>query len=580
MNQIANTSQCAITPASRFAGLAPYQPPEYDLEIDLHLDANEGPIQLENKPDHRSHIDFNRIRKYPNAGGLESEIADSFGIQSSRVVLTNGGDDAIDRVCRVVIEPGRAALLHIPTFVMIARAVQLAGGDAKSIQWLEGEFPVDDFVSLIDETVSLVSLVTPNNPTGCVIELESILRVIKKAEMVGALVMIDLAYIEFADIDITQSLLSFDNVVLIRTFSKAYSLAGLRVGYAIGSEETSTWLRSVGSPFPVSSLSLDIASEMFNQRNLVNKSVERIKANRTLLQQSIEKLGGKCMSSQGNFLLCKFSDTVFVNRALNSLGIGVRSYRSGQVLEDYLRITIPGDSDELNRLTRALESSIKPEAILFDLDGVIADVSKSYHDSIIATAEHFGVEVDSSAIASIKQRGDANNDWVVTQRLMNQAGVDINLEQVTERFQLFYLGKSNDPGFRERESNLAEPGMFSRLKEKFKLGIVTGRPRHEAMWFLDRFEIRDDFESIVCMEDAPLKPAPDPVIKAMSQLNVERAWMVGDTPDDMVSARGAGVIAVGCIAPGHNTESNKLALVSSGASTILESVNQIEEKLK
>ncbi|MEL6796642.1 MAG: aminotransferase class I/II-fold pyridoxal phosphate-dependent enzyme, partial [Planctomycetota bacterium] len=245
-----------ITPAARLRGLRPYAPEPADTAIDLRLDANEGVQPGPDVLDALQAITPEQLRRYPNAAPLESELAASFGVDPSRIIVTNGGDDAIDRVCRAVLEPGRELLTHSPSFVMIPRSAKLAGADVRTIPWTTGAFPAADFVSHVSNQTGLIALVTPNNPTGRVIDTPTILRIARAAAGAGSLALIDLAYIEFADEDPTPLLLDEPNIVMIRTMSKAAGLAGARVGYAIAPTEVADWLRTVGAPFPVSSASL------------------------------------------------------------------------------------------------------------------------------------------------------------------------------------------------------------------------------------------------------------------------------------------------------------------------------------
>ena len=113
------------------------------------------------------------------------------------------------------------------------------------------------------------------------------------------------------------------------------------------------------------------------------------------------------------------------------------------------------------------------------------------------------------------------------------------------------------------------------LATRLPLGIVTGRPRDEAEWFLRRFGIEDLFSTLVCLEDGPLKPDPAPVSLAMRRLEASRAWMIGDTPDDIRAAAGAGALALGVVAPGNDAPSTSTALMHAGAASVLEDLDSI-----
>jgi HAD superfamily phosphatase len=132
---------------------------------------------------------------------------------------------------------------------------------------------------------------------------------------------------------------------------------------------------------------------------------------------------------------------------------------------------------------------------------------------------------------------------------------------------------------RMTETLLLERSVIERLAGRIKLGIVTGRPGRDAHSFLETHDLHRFFDAVVTMEQAPLKPSPEPVRLALMRLGVDRAWMVGDTPDDMRSARAAGVLPLGVVAPADDPTIARLALVRAGAGRVLEKITDIEELL-
>jgi HAD superfamily phosphatase len=178
-----------------------------------------------------------------------------------------------------------------------------------------------------------------------------------------------------------------------------------------------------------------------------------------------------------------------------------------------------------------------------------------------------------------KAAGDANNDWILTHRLLRTRGVETTLEEVTRRFEALYQGNETEPGLWHVEQLLVTPDLLGRLASRLPLGIVTGRPRRDAERFLTHTGIHEHFAALVCMEDAPRKPDPAPVRLLMEQLEVHNAWLVGDTPDDMRAAAAAGVLPLAVIAPGDPAEATTHALLESGAERILENVGELEERL-
>ena len=345
----------ALRPAARLAGLSPYTPPPRDGESVLLLDANEGVPDADGMAAALRAITPDDLRRYPDASALEAALAARLEIDRSRVVVTNGGDDAIDRVCRSVVEPGRNAVLHAPTFEMIGRGVRLAGGEARTVPWLGGLFPLETYLGAIDKDTALAALVTPNNPTGGTIPIDGVVAVAERAAACGTLVLVDLAYIEFADHDPTPALLAFDNVVMIRTFSKAFGLAGLRVGYAIAPPAVARWLRTVGGPYPVSTVSLGIAGRALREAARREPFLGQIRVERTQLVSTLRTLGAEPLGSEANFVTARFAEAAGVCQRLAERGVRVRAFPDHPELATYLRISLPGDPISFGRLLRALK---------------------------------------------------------------------------------------------------------------------------------------------------------------------------------------------------------------------------------
>ena len=221
----------------------------------------------------------------------------------------------------------------------------------------------------------------------------------------------------------------------------------------------------------------------------------------------------------------------------------------------------------------------KPKALIFDIDDTLVDTTPSYRGAIIATAKHFGGTVTMADIANAKARGDANNDWVLARDLLAAQGISIPLDAVTEVFEELYQGTRNTKGLKTQETLLLDKKDILTLASRYRMGLVTGRPRKDALDFLNMHSLNEIFEVMVTMDDGPLKPNPFPVRKAVSALGETDAWMIGDTPDDIRSAVGAGIIAVGVIAPADNPAEARAAMMSAGALMVLDQTVDLKELL-
>jgi histidinol-phosphate aminotransferase len=550
----------------------------------LRLDRNEGPPPSPALLEALAGIDPEALRRYHEVSTLEAALADRFGVHPDRVIVTAGADEAIDRACRAFLGRGRTILLSEPTFEMLDHFAGLAGGRPTRVPWPAGPFPIDGFLARLDAHPALIAVVSPNNPTGAVACADDVRRLAAAAP--EALVLLDHAYVEYADADLTAAVADLPNVLVVRTLSKAWGLAGCRVGYAIGSPTVVAALRAAGGPYTVAGPSLALAlAQLERGQAAVREHVARVREERRSLGRRLAALGMAPWPSQANFVYVDCGPRApFLAAALRALGVLVRAFPGRAGCETALRITLPGDEAAFARLVLALETALAPQALLLDLDGVLADVRDSQRAAIAATAAALGVTVTATEVAAAIQGGDAANDWAVTQRLVESRGGEgreggASLADITARYQALYLGGPGRPGLREHERLIPGRALLERLAARLPLAIVTGRPRDEACWFLERASVADLFRAVVAMEDAPPKPDPAPVRLALQRLGAGRAWLVGDTPDDARAAAAAGVLPLGVVAPGDDRAASSAALAQAGAARVLDDLAALLEVL-
>jgi histidinol-phosphate aminotransferase len=567
-------------PSPLVASLVAYKVPRHPAPIDLPLDSNEGEPPPESLLAAFAGAGRGVLGRYPSAVSLEAKLAARLGVDPACVAVTAGGDDAIDRLCRAVLGEGRGLVLPAPTFEMIGRYARLAGAAVTEVAWGDQGYPVADILARVDGQTGLVVCVSPNNPTGRVTSPAELSALCDGAEARGALVLVDLAYAEFGDDALERVALGRPNAVVIRTLSKAWGMAGVRVGYAAGPAEVIGWLRAAGAPYAVAAPSLWLAERWLDEgEGAMRAFVARVKVERAEAEARLAALGARVEPSGANFVFARVPDALWLRDALAGLGVGIRAFPGKPGLEDGVRITLPGAAGPLARLLAGAEAALRPEALLLDMDGVIADASGSYRRAIDETARSFGVELAPGEVAAEKRAGDANNDWVVTHRLVQRHGVAASFDEVKARFEALYQGEGGRPGFCEQEALLGEPGLLARLARRLPLAIVTGRPRGDAEKFLRRFGLAGLFRAVVTMEDAPLKPDPAPVRLALARLGLRSAWMVGDTPDDVRAARAAGVVPLGVVAPGDDVALTSQTLLRSGAARVLPDLGDLERLL-
>ncbi len=322
----------------------------------LRLDSNEGPPPPTALLAELAALDPELLRRYPDATAVEAALAGRLGVSPERVVVTAGADEALDRICRAYAGPDRPVLLPEPTFDMLERFARLAGAPLVRVPWITAAFPVDALLARVDNRLGVVVIVSPNNPTGGVASRDEVRRIAAAAP--EPIVLIDQAYVEYADEDISRAVLDLANVVVVRTMSKAWGLAGCRVGYAVGSPRVIAVLRAAGGPYPVAGPSLALALSQLRRGDAALRAhVAQVRGERAVLRELLCARGVDARPSQANFVLADFGQrAAFVREGLSAVGILVRHFPGRAGLETSLRITLPGDPADFARLIAALEA--------------------------------------------------------------------------------------------------------------------------------------------------------------------------------------------------------------------------------
>jgi len=351
-------------PVTAVAGRTPYHSDRDCDTCDLLLDSNEGPRPADELVNTLVYVDPTCIQRYPNTRELECDLAQHFRVTKQQVLVTNGGDDAIDRICRAFLDHSRELVQHVPTFEMIQRYAALVGATVRYTSWPGGCFPIDEMLSQVGTKTGVIAVVSPNNPTGAVVGMSDIRRLSMACPT--AVVLLDLAYVEFADDDIMASALELPNVLVIRTFSKARGLAGQRVGFVVGPEQLIEPLRVVGGPYPVSGISVAVARQQLATGDAVMRTyVQQVRRERAELQSILEHCGASVQPSQGNFVFCRVGDAAIVRSKLVQRGVRIRAFINRPDVTNALRITCPGNAADFARLIQSLCELAKTNPEIF-----------------------------------------------------------------------------------------------------------------------------------------------------------------------------------------------------------------------
>ncbi len=213
------------------------------------------------------------------------------------------------------------------------------------------------------------------------------------------------------------------------------------------------------------------------------------------------------------------------------------------------------------------------QMLVFDMDGVLVDVTDSYRETIVRVVEHFtGQTVTRAQIQDYKNQGGWNNDWALSQKMCRDLGVEVAYPKVVEYFNYLFL----DQGMIHRERWLPRDGLLDRLGAKFELAIFTGRTTEEAEITLHRERVRDRFLLLTSSDVQREKPAPDGLLQIAAMRPSKKMLYVGDTVDDARCARAANVPFIGIAALAHERRADLLELFRlEGAIQVLGDINEI-----
>jgi len=325
----------------------------------LRLDFNESTIGCSPRVLARLRsLDAEALARYPEREPVEGEVAGFLGLDAPQVVLTNGVDEAIHLLCSTYLEAGDEAIIVVPTFAMYSIFARAEG--ARVVQILAGEnfaFPLHDLLSRIGPRTRLIAVANPNNPTGAAVACDILFQIARTAPQ--AAVLVDEAYFEFHGETILSPAARPANLFVARTFSKAYGLAGLRIGILAGDAEQMAMVRRVASPYNVNAAALAVLPEALRDQKYVERYVAEVKRGRSLLEQELGTLSLHYWPSRANFVLVRVGPTYakFI-QALRARGILVRDRNSDPGCEGCVRLTV-GSLEHTRALVEALCSVVE-----------------------------------------------------------------------------------------------------------------------------------------------------------------------------------------------------------------------------
>ena len=348
-----------IVPQPRAAVLAmpEYHPPLAGRDA-LRLDFNENT----NAPSPRVFAKLQKLTNegltiYPERQPVERIVATHFGLDVDQVLLTNGVDEAIHLMACAFLDEGDEALICTPTFFMYDVSISMMTSGLRKVQTDDTlTFPFERFLAAITPKTKLIIVASPNNPTGSTVSREHLLAIAAAAPQ--AVLMVDEAYFHFHGETTLGDVSSVPNLIVARTFSKAYGLANLRIGMVVGDARLIGFLRKVSSPYNVNGVALAVLPEALADEDYLNWYILQVHQGRERVFTALEELGVRTWPSASNFVLMdigpKHKELV---AAMRKRGVLLRDRSADPGCDGYVRITI-GIEEHVTRGIAALRESL------------------------------------------------------------------------------------------------------------------------------------------------------------------------------------------------------------------------------
>ena len=342
------------------AGLESGFVPHEGREGKLRLDYNENTVGC--SPAVRralARMTAEQIAMYPEYGAATKRLARHFGVRPAEMVIANGADDSLRVIMDVFLERGATVLLVEPGFPMFRFYAALAGARIVRVRFSEDmKFPLEEVMRALKQKPRVFFLANPNNPTGTVLGKKELLRIIESSPETA--VVVDEAYAEFSGVTVLPWIRRCKNLLVVRTFSKAMGLAGLRLGFVFAHAELAELCRKTQPPFPVNMPALVAAEAALGDRVFVRRYVAAVKKSRRMLARWLEGRGVKVFPSATNFVYADFgARATRIVRGLEKRGILVRDRASDFGRPGLVRIAL-GTEAQTRRLIRAINDTGDP----------------------------------------------------------------------------------------------------------------------------------------------------------------------------------------------------------------------------
>jgi len=344
-------------PRARVQAMKEYHPP-LGCRDALRLDFNENTLACSPKVrEVLGSISAGSLTRYPEREPVEALVAAHLGVRAEQLALTNGVDEAIHVLFETFLEAGDELLLPVPTYTMYEVYSSATDARTVAVQAADGlQFPCEQLLAAITPRTKIIAIANPNSPSGSVATRAQLLEIAKRAP--HAVLLVDEAYFHFYGETVMDLVGAVPNLIVARTFSKAYGLAGLRLGLLSGPVEMMRWIRRVLSPYSVNSLALACLPPALEDTAYLDWYVAEVLAARTAFESALDAAGVRRWPSRANFILVEIGaqHAEFV-KLMRDVGVLVRDRSSDPGCDGRVRITI-GTQEQMQQAVAGLNAAV------------------------------------------------------------------------------------------------------------------------------------------------------------------------------------------------------------------------------
>ena len=520
-------------PRAAVQALHAYVPPLEGRRQKIRLDFNENTVGF---ADHFPEVEPTHLLAYPEYADLITRLAQLLKLPENRLLITNGSDEGLFVAAFTFLENGDQALVNSPTFALIPHYLRLCGANLKEVPVQDNLEPdLDEIESWLPNT-KMAMFASPDNPTGGTLPLARLKQWLH--QFPDTAFVLDEAYFEYHG-QTALPWLENDpplNLIISRTFSKAWGLAGLRLGLLAAHEQTIEWMKRVRSPYSVNAVAAKSLLRFLPHAHKVQEQAEAAMQRKAHTLQQLSQRGWQTHPGAANFfLLWAGPFAKLLSHYLAEHGILTRDRSSLYKMGGSIRISV-GSAEENQKLLQTIDDFQQTHALLFDLDDTLVDTSRSYDAAVeqLTGCTH-------QELQNLRAEGGFNDDWTAAHELLKRNSRPQPLEQVIASGKAIYaqLAPTQETPYFQEE-------WLQSWRQRHRTFIFTGRPRdeYESIW---GERLKPHFDDVLCLGEhgLPGKPAPDGLHHLMQKHSLKGGIYVGNSVDDMRAAKAAGLLAVG-----------------------------------